>query len=390
MSSMPKHALLSASGSERWSACTPSAKLGALFPEVTSTYAEEGTRAHAIAEQILSALNDGMEPPVFTDPEDLRIEKEVKPYTDHVWKLYNELQEKEGDAVLFLETRVRFDNYVPAGFGTADTIILAGNTLYLIDLKFGAGTPVNAENNSQLQLYGLGALNDFKDLYGIEQVTMQIVQPRITTGKKFSEQTKTVEELTDWAENEVRPKALEAMAGTGTYVPGEHCQFCKARDVCRARAEHFTEITALQHMKPKELIDNGSLAKVLREKSAIEKWLKQLEKYAVSEMQKGVEFKGLKLVAGRSSTVLTKPESELAKKLVEAGVNEALLWKPKEMVCRSDLKDLVGDKEKWAEIEKEFYKTTPGKPKTDKAESKAKAYEPENDFANIDAAAFKE
>ena len=44
------HAKLSASSSERWLACPPSAKLNAEIPEVTTEYAKEGTCAHELAE----------------------------------------------------------------------------------------------------------------------------------------------------------------------------------------------------------------------------------------------------------------------------------------------------------------------------------------------------
>ena len=47
---MVKHALLSASGAHRWLECTPSAKLEEQFPKKTSSYAEEGTAAHELAE----------------------------------------------------------------------------------------------------------------------------------------------------------------------------------------------------------------------------------------------------------------------------------------------------------------------------------------------------
>lgn len=386
---MASHATLSASGSKRWMACLPSAKLESLFPEVASAYAEEGTRAHKIAEQELLARLEGPGELVLTEPDDLRIQQEVRPYVEHVMSLYDRLQKEEGDAVLFLETCVNFENYVPGGFGTADTIIMAGNTLYLIDLKFGAGVAVDAEDNSQLQLYALGAINEFGEIYDLESVTMQICQPRIMTGRTFSEQTKTVPELIEWGTQKVLPRATKAFAGEGAYVAGEHCRFCKAKAVCRARKEHFTKITALQQFKPEELTDNGSLALILREKKQIETWLKDIESYALDQMQKGVSFDGLKLVAGRATTDLAKPEEELVEKLLANGVQEALLYKPRQLVSRTELKKLM-DKDAWETIEKEFYTKNQGKPKIDKAESKAKEWRPKNDFENLDLAAFEE
>ena len=47
---MGKHALLSASSSKRWLACTPSARLEENFPNESSVYAQEGTAAHELGE----------------------------------------------------------------------------------------------------------------------------------------------------------------------------------------------------------------------------------------------------------------------------------------------------------------------------------------------------
>lgn len=381
------HAALSASGSKRWMACTPSAKLEALFPEIASTYAEEGTRAHEIAEKAILARLEARGDLVLEDPDDQRIKGEVAPYVDYVISLYEKLKKEESDTVLFLETRVDFSNYVPAGFGTADTIIMSGDTLYLIDLKFGAGVIVEAEDNPQLELYSLGAINEFGDLYDFEKVIMQICQPR-TSGKMVSEQTKTVDQLKVWGKEVVRPKAAEAFAGSGTYVPGEHCRFCKAAAVCKARLKKYSAITALQDMKPKELAGNGSLAMVIREKENIERWLKDVAAFALSEMKSGVKIDGLKLVAGRSSTTC-KDDEALVKRLHDEGIEDALIWKPKELLSRTELKKIV-DKDIWKSIEKDLYETTQGAPKIDKAESKKKEWvaQETNDFEGVDLEAF--
>ena len=55
------HATLSASSSKRWLSCPPSArleeKLRGRFGDRSSVYAEEGTKAHALAELKLKHLN---------------------------------------------------------------------------------------------------------------------------------------------------------------------------------------------------------------------------------------------------------------------------------------------------------------------------------------------
>ena len=44
-----------------------------------------------------------------------------------------------------VEKQVNFSEYVPEGFGTADLIMIQGNTLHVIDFKYGKGVPVSAE-----------------------------------------------------------------------------------------------------------------------------------------------------------------------------------------------------------------------------------------------------
>lgn len=381
-----KHAVLSPSGSKRWLACTPSALLETLFPDITSTWAEEGTRAHEIAEQTLNGrLNYAGETEYKTE-EDKRIKSEVLPYVDHVLDLTDKCRAENEDTVLFIETRLDFEKYVPGGFGVADAIIMSGDTLYLIDLKFGHD-PVEAEDNTQLQIYALGAIEEFGQLYDFEKVVMQIYQPRVTLTQP-RQQTKTVTELKGWGETVVRPKALEALAGAGAYVPGEHCKYCKAAAVCRARLEKYSAITALQELKPAELADKGELAKVVRAKDEIEKWLKDVAAYALNEMTHGAEFEGLKLVEGRKGLATLKDPDELVKQLKQAGVNETLIYKPAELQTKTELKKLV-KKDVWAKIEESCYEPgKPGTPKIDRAESKKKAWKPADDFADVDLSAF--
>lgn len=134
-------------------ACTPSARLEDKFPEQTSKYAQEGTLAHETAEKILTALIEGRKRPPFKRPELKEIAKELEPYVNYVMSLYNKLN-KDGGAVIFLETKVDFSEYVPEGFGTGDVIIIAGDTLHIIDLKYGKGVAVSAMTTRNLDFMG--------------------------------------------------------------------------------------------------------------------------------------------------------------------------------------------------------------------------------------------
>ena len=378
------HALLSASGAKRWLACTPSARLEEYFPELTSAYAEEGTKAHETAEKILRALIEGRRRPAFKNEEVKEIARNIQPYIDYVWGLFEERQKKDGDAVMFLETRTDFSDYVPEGFGTGDVIIISGDTLHIIDLKYGKGVPVSAIGNEQLRLYALGSIKLYGDIYDIENVVTHICQPRLEKG--YSHEELTLEELEEWGREVIIPKAQEAFAGTGAFIDGDHCQFCKAAAVCRHRLEKYTEITKLQKMKPEELASNGELAKVLRDASAIEKWLKQVKAYAIKEMQEGVKFEGLKLVAGRTQTIL-KDEDKLIDVLLAEGVNETLIYEPKKLLARTKLEPLVG-KKRFEEITATLYEKQTGSPTIEKKKSKKEEWKPGGDFGDVDVSEY--
>src|SRR5699024_8830876 len=146
--------------------------------------------------------------------------------------------QNNGRAYLFIEQKLDFSPWVPEGFGTGDVIIIAGDTIEVIDLKYGKGVPVSAENNSQMRLYGLGAYKNFGLLYEIKNVTMTIVQPRLDS---ISSETLTLNELLAWG-GAVKVTAQMAMKGEGEYGAGDHCRFCRASATCRHLAEYNLEI----------------------------------------------------------------------------------------------------------------------------------------------------
>lgn len=177
---MAKHALLSASGAHRWLLCTPSAQLEQKFPASTSAYAEEGTVAHALAELTTRYFLGELDEVAYEN----QIKSEFEPnsyynaemrecavaYAKFVTGRLAEAKKTCPDAMIILETRLDFSKYVPGGFGTGDCVIIAEPILDVIDFKYGKGHRVEAEDNPQMQLYGLGALEQFGDLYEIKTV----------------------------------------------------------------------------------------------------------------------------------------------------------------------------------------------------------------------------
>ncbi len=231
------HARLSASGAKRWMSCPKSVAVEETLPEETTPYAEEGTRAHALAEKLLGIFKETGRRS-FTEEEkqgeDIEMVNYVQDYVDYILGIYDALLLEHKDTLLFVEVRVDFSRYVREGFGTCDCAIIANKTLHVIDLKYGKGVKVSCRGNPQPRLYALGVIEYLEWEYPIENVTTHIYQPRLDW---VSTEDNTVDFLKQWGEEEVKPKAELAWNDQGEFKPGEHCQFCKAKAICKARAK---------------------------------------------------------------------------------------------------------------------------------------------------------
>ena len=172
-----------------------------------------------------------------------------------------------------IERRVDYSAYVPEGFGTADCIIVYGDTLHVVDYKHGKGVPVSADHNPQMMLYALGALKAYQMLYNIHTIKMSIVQPRLDS---ISEWEIDSEELIKWGNEFVKPRAEKAFKGEGDCVPGEHCRFCRAKAVCRARAVANLDLAKYAFAEPATL-SNAEIGEILQQAQDLEKWSKDVK-----------------------------------------------------------------------------------------------------------------
>jgi len=256
---MAAHALLGPSAAKRWLTCTPSARLSETFEDKSSVYAAEGTAAHELAEYYLYANINGGDGATLAEIEGFKagnefyngeMEESVNMFVDNVWGRFEEAKSRDPGAMILPEQKIDFSEYVPEGFGTGDVTILSDKILEIIDLKYGKGVAVDAHENPQLMLYGLGAWNMYKILYDIDIIRMTIIQPRLDS---ISTYEMKVEDLVKWAREYVTPKAKEAYAGTGSYKAGEHCRFCKAKIRCRTYSELNLEIAKHEFKKPQLL-----------------------------------------------------------------------------------------------------------------------------------------
>jgi len=356
-----EHALLSASGSHRWLTCTPSARLEDSLPEKESDYANEGRLAHEIAElKLRKAFTDPMGPrtfnnrikkfkenPLFQD----EMLKHTDTYLDYLSKIvhsYNTLP------YVAVEKRVDYSTYAPEGFGTGDCIIIGGNTLRVNDLKYGKGVPVSAWDNPQMKLYALGALSEYSILYAIEKVVLAIIQPRLDSISEFE---LSVDELLAWGES-IKTTAHKAFTGVGEFVPGEHCMFCRAKALCRARSDFHTSLEDFKEMKP-PLISNEEVGQILGRAQNLAAWVKNLEEYALAECLKGNEIPGWKAVHGRGNRQFTNVDAAFGV-LKANGVDEAMLYERKPLTLAAT-EELLG-KGRFNALLNEYVNKPPGKP----------------------------
>lgn len=292
------HAFLSASGSHRWLHCTPSAMLEKQFQQSTENFAAaEGTAAHNLGEHKLKkALKLRSKRPTSEFDND-EMEEHTDDYVAFIIEKLEILKQTSPDPLVLIEERLDFSAYVPHGFGTGDCLLVADGKLHIIDLKYGQGVLVEAEHNSQMMLYALGALGNYDMLYDIEEVTMTIYQPR---KNNISSWTTTADELRQWADNELRPKAELAIVGEGDFCAGGWCQFCKAAVKCRARAEENLKLAKLEFQMP-PLLSDEEIEGILHLLPALTKWASDLSTYASAvAINQGKVWNGFKVVEGRS------------------------------------------------------------------------------------------
>lgn len=372
---MTAHALLGASSSKRWLTCTPSARLCETMPEETTTFAAEGTLAHEIAElklrkaylepmstrQFNATMKKLQASPLFTPDMPGYVDR----YVDYVATI---VHGRSSPPFVAVEKRLDYSDWAPEGFGTGDCVILSGRELWVNDLKYGKGVPVSAEGNTQMRLYALGALREFGCIYPIETVHMAIVQPRLDD---ISEDTIQAADLLAWGET-IKPRAQKAWAGEGEYVPGEHCRFCRARKICRARTESHTALEDFG-FKRTPLLSDTEVAQILTRAANLESWVHDLREYALQALLRGAEIPGWKAVEGRSTRKFTSTDKAFAT-LQANGYDESLLFN-REPLSVAAIETLIG-KKLYRELLDGYVARQPGKPTLAPQSDKRDAIDP--------------
>ena len=351
---MGNHAILSASSSHRWLHCLPSARLELEFENTNGEAAKEGTAAHALSEHKLKkALRIRSKRPTSEYDSD-EMEECTDAYVDFIMEQVELARKSCTDPIVLIEQRLDFSCYVPDGFGTGDCVIISDDRLHIVDFKYGMGVLVDAEDNPQMKLYALGALEIYDSLYDIKEILMTIFQPR---RENVSTWTVPVEELKAWAEEELKPKAAKAYQGEGEYMPGPWCTFCRASTRCRARADENLKLAQMEFKMP-PLLTDSEIEEVLTILPDLTKWANEITAYATdAAVNHGKEWHGFKVVEGRSVRKY-KDENAVAEKAVISGYKDIYR---KSLIPMTEMQKLMG-KTKFEEILGNLIYKPPGKP----------------------------
>lgn len=360
------HALLSASSAHRWLACPSSAVAAEAYPEQDTEFTREGTTAHEVAEAVVRAAleNKKLELDV---PEGLTTEMLncADEYRDYILGLRT-----SDDAVVLLEQRVDFSPWVPDGFGTADCIIIQGETMDVIDYKYGQGVPVSAEDNPQEKLYGLGALNDYGFAFNVSKVRLHIFQPRLNN---ISVDELTVEDLMTWAEKTVKPIAEKAAKGKGGYSAGAWCKFCPHAGRCKTLTKTCTEYVETHSLRVAvPVLAPHEVAEVLEMEPLVSLWLKRVKDQAMTTLLNGGEIPGYKVVEGKLGNRKWTADFQVLEALKAAGYAQEDVTKT-ELLSPAAMDKAIG-KKKVAELLEQFIDRAPGAPTLAPASDKCPAY----------------
>lgn len=289
------HARLSPSSASRWMTCPGSVAACDGLKDKGSAAAAEGTAAHELAERILlgadgtTLVGQNAENGItFTDD----MLRDVLKYTDTVQSMVG------ADDVLMVEQRLDIGTWTgeTGAKGTSDTVLICGDELIIIDLKFGRGVEVSAQDNKQLQIYALAALETYDLVYGpFATARIIISQPRLGA---WSEWSLTVDALLAFGE-QVKAAAAACDLPDAPRTPStDACRWCRAAATCPALKNEVLDLFDNVNPSDAETLSED-LGDALGKVGMVEAWCKAVRGETERRLLAGDQVKGYKLVQGR-------------------------------------------------------------------------------------------
>lgn len=361
---MTKHAVLGASSSARWKGCPGSVREITALPELlqnpTSSYAQEGSAAHALGEKALKGQTldgffgkwispEGKVRPTRADGffrVDETMRDAVREYINEVTYHMRRLQGAQLKVEVTVQPLLERDDM----FGTADAIIIEPfGELVVIDFKYGAGYAVEADWNDQAMFYALGALNTIGDDAAVSKITIVIVQPRAKhddgTIRRWTVPVEVVRSEADM----LRSAADATRRPDAPLVPGDaQCRFCPAAGRCpamrqlviKSAVKDFESLVPTQPLLPNP-DDPEQIARALKLADLIETWPKAVRAIALNAANLGKRIPGFKLVRGTKHRKW-RDESEVISALTTRRVSPEDFCSDPELKSPAQMEKLMG------------------------------------------------
>lgn len=446
---MAAHAkLFPPSSSGRWKHCQGAPALERHYPNTSSKYADEGTAAHTLGAdcliqnvdashflgRVIEVVNEDVDQgfgPMrssrsFTVDDSMALNVQVyldlvRSYVAQGYTLLVEQRVSFLDSVGLPElTAGKLDaagnplvDLAADGYGTSDAILISpdGTHLVVIDLKYGQGVKVFAENNDQMLTYGLGTVETFALLGSFEKVTLVICQPRIdhidvwdTTLERVMQHAQELKDAMGLVLKAIERNDRGEHVNSYLAPSEKACTFCKAEAQCPALAKLvaqtvFDDFEALDDPQkaligaPPKLPDSAAIGAKLALLDLIEDWITRVRAEGERLIFGGVEVIGtdglpMKTVEGKKGNRAWKDE-KVAEGLLVGALPPEKAYKPREVITPSAADKLLNKKktrETWVQFMDQITQA-PGKPKIALGSDPRPPYTPEgstlDDFVDL-------